>query len=169
MQRRRLLQLGLGGAALLALLGGSVAVMQPGLLKGSTLSPNARELMAAVARAVLDGSWPAGTVEREQALQAHLDRLQQTIDGLPRHVKKELSMLLALLSSAPGRVALAGLHTDWREATVPQLQAALQSMRMSTLALRQQAFLALRELTNASYYADPGTWSLMGYPGPNQV
>lgn len=169
MQRRRLLQIGLGAGALLALAGGGVALVQPGLVNGHTLSPRAREVMAAVARAVLEGSLPADEGARARDLQAHLDRVQQTIDGLPRHVQRELSLLLALLGSAPGRVALAGLSSDWAAAPVPELQAALQSMRTSSLAMRQQAFLALRELTNASYYADPGTWALLGYPGPNPV
>lgn len=169
MQRRRLLQIGLGATALLALAGGGVALVQPGLLKDRMLSPRAREVMAAVARAVLDGSLPTGHAARAQALQAHLLRVQQTIDGLPGHAQRELSLLLALLGSAPGRMALAGLSADWPDASVPQLQSALQAMRTSSLTMRQQAFLALRELTNASYYADPGTWGLLGYPGPTEV
>ena len=37
------------------------------------------------------------------------------------------------------------------------------------LALRQQAYHALRDLTNAAHYADPQIWALMGYPGPRAV
>ena len=39
-------------------------------------------------------------------------------------------------------------------------------MRESSLALRQQAFHALRDITNASYFADRSTWAAIGYPGP---
>jgi hypothetical protein len=169
MQRRRLLQLGLGAGTLLVLAGGSAALMRPALVDGHTLSDRAGAVMSAVARAVLDGSLPAEQVAREQALQSHLIRVQHTIDGLPPHARRELSMLLSLLSTPAGRLALAGLSADWPEASVPQLQAALQEMRLSSLAMRQQAFLALRELTNASYYAEPGLWSLLGYPGPNPL
>ena len=63
-------------------------------------------------------------------------------------------------------VALAGLATDWPDASVTQVQAALTDMRHSRLALRQQAYLALRELTCAAYFADPGTWMALGYSGP---
>jgi hypothetical protein len=69
----------------------------------------------------------------------------------------------------PGRIALAGLRTDWHDAGVAEVQTAMLGMRDSSLALRQQAFLALRELTNAAYFSDPSTWSLLGYPGPNAV
>ena len=42
-------------------------------------------------------------------------------------------------------------------------------MRTSRIGLRQQAYHALRDLTNAAYFADPQTWPLMGYPGPRAV
>ena len=37
------------------------------------------------------------------------------------------------------------------------------------LALRQQAYHALRELTNAAYYADASAWRTLGYPGPSNI
>ena len=42
-------------------------------------------------------------------------------------------------------------------------------MRTSTLELRQQAYHALRDLTNAAFYANPDVWPLLGYPGPDAV
>ena len=42
-------------------------------------------------------------------------------------------------------------------------------MRLSTLALRQQAFHAMRDLINAAWFADPSTWAAIGYPGPRAV
>jgi hypothetical protein len=168
MQRRRLLQLGVGAAAVLAVAGGGVALVRPGL-QGGRLSGGSRQVFAAVAQAVLDGALPADAAARQRAMAGHLDRVQQTIDGLPPATRDELSMLLALLGSAPGRIALAGLRTDWHDAGVAEVQTAMLGMRDSSLALRQQAFLALRELTNAAYFSDPSTWSLLGYPGPNAV
>jgi len=168
MQRRRLLQLGLGAAALLAVAGGGVALLAPGLA-GGRLAPAGRAVFAAVARAVLDGSLPAGGPERQQAIDGLLARLEQTIAGLGPHARQELSMLLALLASPPGRLGLAGLTTDWPHASVAELQASLQAMRLSSITLRQQAYFALRDLTNASYFADPGTWPQIGYPGPRPV
>ena len=168
MQRRTLLQLGLGATALLAIAGGGLALMKPGLAQGR-MTAATRPVFHAVARAVLDGSLPADAARREATLVAHLSRLDDTLAGFPPHVQSELSQLLALLASAPGRATLAGLHADWPEAGVPELQAALQSMRSSSLALRQQAYHALRDLTNAAYYADPATWSLLGYAGPRDI
>lgn len=168
MQRRTLLKLGIGAAAVLAVAGGGMALLRPGLVDGR-MTPAARGVFRAVARGVLDGSLPAAQAARDAALDAHLKRLDDTLVAFPVPTQAELSQLLALLASAPGRLALAGLRTDWPEASPQDVQHALQDMRTSGLALRQQAYHALRDLTNAAYYADPGIWSLMGYPGPRPV
>jgi hypothetical protein len=168
MQRRTLLQLGIGGAAVLALAGGGLALLQPGVRDGH-LTPAARSLFAAVARGVLDGALPTDAKARDAAIAAHLDRLDATVAGFPSAVRGELSDLVALLSAAPGRLAVAGLGSAWPKASVIELQAALQQMRNSSIALRQQAYHALRDLTYAAYYADSATWSQLGYPGPTAI
>ncbi len=168
MKRRTLLKLGIGSAAVLAVAGGGFALMRPGLVDGH-LSSEAQPVMRAVARAVLDGSLPADAVEREAALHGQIKRLDDTIAGFPAAMQGELSQLLALLASAPGRIALAGLTTAWQDATVEDLSAALQDMRVSKIALREQAYHAVRDLTNAAYFSDPSTWPMLGYPGPVAV
>lgn len=168
MKRRRLLQLGLGAAAVLAMAGGGVALVQPGLQRGQ-LTDRSRAIFAAVALAVLDGSLPTDATAKATALRGHLDRVNATIGGLPLPVQKELSLLLALLGTTAGRLAMTGLTNDWHEASVAQVQAALQSMRLSSIAARQQIYGALRELTNGAYFADPSSWALLQYPGPNPI
>lgn len=97
----------------------------------------------------------------------------QRLDAADRRLSlchtAELSQLLALLAAAPGRVALAGLTSAWSQASVTQVQASLQGMRLSSLALKQQAYHALRDLTNAAYFSDPSAWQRMGYPGPSDI
>lgn len=165
MQRRTLFKLGLGGAVVLGLGGAGVAAWRPGLA-GGRLTASGRTLFAAVARAVLDGSLPSPP---EAALQAHLDRVDATIGGLPPATQADLSRLLALLGTAPGRLGLAGLTSDWPDARPADVQAALEAMRGSRFALRRQAYQALRDLTAAAYFAAPEAWSSMGYPGPDAV
>ena len=168
MQRRTLLKLGIGAAAVLAVAGGGVALFQPGL-RGEHLGPGAREVMHAVARAVLDGILPSAAAEREQVLRAHLDRLDAAVATFPPATRAELSQMLALLASAPGRVVLAGLHSTWPEAEVDAIQQSLQDLRLSRLALKQQTYHALRDLTNAAYFSDPSAWAHLGYPGPQDI
>lgn len=165
MQRRSLLKLGVASAALLAIAGGSLALLQPGLAQ-ARLTLASREVFAALGSAVLDGTLPAEPAARRRAVEGLLDRLDGLIAGLPAHAQEELSQLLALLASTPGRRSFAGLSSQWRDASIPELQASLQAMRLSTLALRQQAYQALHDLIAGAYFSDSATWSLLGYPGP---
>lgn len=168
MQRRTLLLVGAGAGTLLALVGGTLALLAPGLENGR-LSARGREMFAAVARGVLADLLPADPAARAQAIQAHLQRLDDTIAGLPTALQAEIDELVTLLASTPGRLALAGLRVDWPQASEAELQAMLQGLRVSSLQLRQQLYHALRNLTNAAYFADASTWQLIGYPGPNPV
>ncbi len=150
---------------MLAVAGGALSLLQPGLVEGR-LTASGREVFAAVARAVLGPLLPAEPGARAVAVADHLHRLDTTLGGLPPMMQSEVSQLLALLATAPGRLAFAGLATPWERATVPEVQAVLDGLRDSSLALRQQAYLALRDLSNAAWFADRSSWAAIGYPGP---
>lgn len=169
MQRRSLLKLGVAAGAVLALAGGGLALWQRGLSADGRLTAAGRAVFDALARAILDGSLPAEPAARRPAIDAQLARIDAAIAAFPPAVRGELADLLGLLASTPGRLTFAGLATDWPDATVAELQAMLERWRFSSLSLRQQAYHALRELTNAGFYADPQAWAAMGYPGPTPV
>jgi hypothetical protein len=165
MQRRTLLKLGLVSSAVLAVAGGAAALIQPGLDNGR-LTAAGREVFAAIGRAVLDVTLPAEASQRALAMSALLDRIDILVAGLPTHAQAELSQLLALLASGAGRLALAGLSEPWPTATVAEVTTALQGMRLSGLAMKQQAYAALHDLTAGAYFSDASTWQILGYPGP---
>lgn len=164
MHRRTFLQLGVGSAAVLALAGGAVAVLQPGLRQGA-LSPRARVVIARVALAILADAWTPG----EAAMRALLERINDKIAGTPHAVQSELSQLLALMDTAPGRRALVGIRSSWEEVQADELRLALQSMRVSDISLRQQAYQGLHDLVYAAYFSGRESWSLLGYPGPVEI
>jgi hypothetical protein len=159
---------GVVGAAVLAAAGGTLAFIQPARRNAAFTQP-AQEMLRAVARAVLGSLLPAPAASESAALDAHLSRLQTTISGMPTAMQAEVDELLTILSSTTGRRVLAGLGQAWASAPPAEVTAALQDMRSSSLSLRQQAFHALRDLTNAAYFADPSTWSVIGYPGPRDL
>jgi hypothetical protein len=165
MKRRSLFKLGAASAALLALGGGAAALLQPGLKNGK-LGEAAREVFRAVGRAVLQGSLPADDAAMRVALEGLLERIDALTLALPPHAQDELSQLLSLLASVPGRHLLAGLDRGWSVASATDIQQALQGMRFSGLALRQQAYAALHDIAAAAYFTDESTWSQLGYPGP---
>lgn len=168
MQRRRLLALGAVSAAVLAVGGGMLAALQPGL-RDARLSDAGRDVFAGSSRALLDGSLPAGGAGQQRALEGLLERIDAVIAALPPHAQSELSQLLAILASSAGRRALAGLATPWPQASVAEIQQALQDMRVSGISLRQQAYQALHDIVGGAYFSDAQTWGLMGYPGPINI
>ena len=168
MQRRTLLKLGAASAVLLAVAGGAAALLQPGLQSGK-LSRVGREVFRAVGRAVLDGTLPGDNAARQTALDGLLDRIDGLTLALPPHAQGELSQLLSLLASTPGRRTLAGLIQAWPLAGEADIQQALQGMRLSSLVLRRQAYAALHDITAAAYFSDASTWSQLGYPGPLRI
>lgn len=168
MQRRTLLKLGVASAAVLAVAGGATAFLQPGIARGQ-LTTAGREVFYAVGQAVLDKSLPAEDGPRQIALDGLLTRIDVLLASLPPATQNELSQLLSLLASQPGRLALAGLGTPWADAPVADVQRALQGMRLSSLALRQQAYGALHDIAAGAYFSDKASWALLGYPGPLNI
>lgn len=168
MQRRTWLKLGVASAAVLAVGGTAVALLEPGLRDGR-LTAGARKVFSAIGAAMLDGSLPPEGPARQAALAGLLDRIDALVAALPPHAQDELSQLLALLASRPGRVGLAGLSQDWPAASIGEIQAALQEMRVSRISLRQQAYQALHDITGGAYFSDASTWAQLGYPGPPAI
>jgi hypothetical protein len=169
MQRRTLLGLGIAGTALLAVVGGGVALLYERTWFDGKLLPAGRRVLASVARAVLDGSLPGDAAAQAAAIESHLVRVEATVNAMPPHTQGEVADLLALLAMPPLRATFAGLPRAWEHASVTDVQAALQSMRQSSLLLRRQAYSALRDLTHVAYFADASTWRLLRYPGPRSL
>jgi hypothetical protein len=163
MQRRRWLKLGLGTAAVLGLAGGLAARLEPAMSPHGQLSLAGREALGAISKALLADALPA------EGLEAHLDAFERTVATFPLEVRAELRQLLSLTTSAAGRLGLFGSAGPLHELSQTELQAHLQALRFSKLALRQQAYFALRDLTFAAHFGQAQSWSLMGYPGPRPI
>jgi len=168
MQRRSLIRLGVASGVVLALGGGAFALLQPGVQQGRLTTAGA-QVLRATAIAVLDGSLPLEAAARARALDGLAERTNLLVVGLPPHAQTELSQLLALLASGAGRRWFAGLGPDWPQASVPELRAALEQLRRSSLALKRQAYQALHDITAGAYFSEPSTWSHLGYPGPISI
>jgi hypothetical protein len=168
MRRRSLLTLGAVSAAALVLGGGTLALIKPGL-REARLSNAGRDVFAGASRALLDGSLPTGAQDLASALDVLLGRIEAVISALAPHAQSELSQLLALLASGGGRRALAGLSEPWQTATVPDIERALQGMRISSISLRQQAYQALHDIVGGAYFSGAQTWGILGYPGPRDI
>lgn len=165
MHRRRLLQLGLAAAAVVAVGGAAVSWTPSPFSPDGRLQGHARSLFAAAAVPLLEGSLPPDAA-RQVALLAQAERVDATVAGLPPHVRRELATLLRLMGTAAGRRVLCGTAEDWAAMSTSELSQVLANMRTSSIGLRVQVFQAFREITVGAYFADPSTWAGLGYPGP---
>ena len=163
------MRVGAATALLVGLAGAGIALHRQALTREGRLTRSGRELFTSIAAAVLDGLLPSEPLDRAAAIDAHLHRLEATIAGFPPAIRAEIVELATLLAHPAGRIGLAGLLADWAVATTTDVQTMLQSLRESRLALRQQIYHALRDLTNGAYFVDPTTWAAIGYPGPSHI
>ena len=124
----------------------------------------ARSFFLAIEAAVLANVLPQAPNAREQTPLQWLARLGTTVAGMPATVQRELDPMVGLLLSVPGRLILSGLRTPWQVAT-QAVHDTLQGLRLSTGSVRAQIFHALRDFSNAVYFALPLLWSVLGYPG----
>lgn len=166
--RRRLLKLGIGATAVVAVVGTGAWLWSPGWRNGR-LSADGRAVFRGAASAVLEGLLPIEGPTLEAVLDAHLLRVEATMTGLPKATQAELAQLLGLLQLAPVRRWLTGLEVPWQQADLDAARGAMKRLHGADDELRQQVFQALRDLTTASYVAAPEVWPQMGYPGPTEL
>ncbi len=168
LKRRSLLKLGIASAVVLAVAGGSVALLQPGLQNGK-LSEGARLIVSRLGQTILAGTLPVEAGPNQIAINSLLDRVDTFIAATPDHVQAELSQLLSLMATAAGRRGIVGLSPAWADASISDITEALQGMRVSSVSLRNQAYLALHDIVSASYFSGQESWAVLGYPGPKTL
>lgn len=137
-------------------------------VKGAALVAEHSNLLRVIATALLGSALPPDAPERAAEIARTKTAIAALIDNLPPLTRKEVSDLFALLSIKPAR-ALLGYGGDWVDADTSKVAQFLYDLRDSTIGLKQQAYFALHDLVYGSFYADPKTWKLTGYPGPPQI
>lgn len=164
--RRSFLKAGALGALLLAAGGGIYRFTHPPQAQRFVLDGDARTALDAIVPAILAGALPLDPGARAQAVTATVERVHQTILGLPLATQKEVQDLFGLLALAPARRFLAGVKHDWASASLDEVSAFLQDWRVHRLGLLRTAYAALHDLVLGSWYSDPDHWAAIGYPGP---
>jgi hypothetical protein len=161
--RRTFIKAGIVGALALAAGGGIYRMAYgPALPHRFVLDGEARAAIDAIIPAML-----AGALQHDRAaLAATTERVHQAILGLPLATQQEIQDLFGLLALAPARRFVAGVAGGWADASPEQVGAFLQSWRMHRFATLQVAYLALHDLVLGAWYADPSSWTAIGYPGP---
>lgn len=166
-KRRWLLKSALALGAVGAALGGAVYWKRG--LSGGALTESGREVMKAIARAVLSDMLPTEPAAREAKLEGQLKRLDEVVATMPSSAQMELGALLGLLANAPTRLLVTGLSSSWTKASTEEIAQALESMRIHKLPTTMLSYHAVRDLTCIAYFTNPDNWSTTGYPGPLEI
>lgn len=102
-------------------------------------------------------------------LKTSIGNIDQVIIRLPMRTQIELRELFDLLTSALGRLVLAGIWLNWQQTDSNKISKFLTEWRESSLSLLQQAYVGLHQLIIGSVYAEPQHWPAIGYPGPPNI
>jgi hypothetical protein len=151
----------------IALFGGSVFMARG--LRERRLTPSGKAVIRAFGLASFHELLPGDPALRAAALDRHVARVDAMLGELPRVTRLETSALLGVLSNVAGRVAMTGMVTDWSDAELPQLHAALEKLRTSPLAEPQRVYYGLRGLSCVGFFTDSENWKTVGYGGPNEL
>ena len=169
LRRRSFLKL--SGLGLFSLVGGGyiAARLTDGtakalLPKATNLSPASQQMLLKIFDAIL---WDMMPKEQDPLLlTSAIATLDKGISALPPAIQKELIGLLDMLTFAPSRFALAGRWSGWENASRNEVSAWLIALQTSSFELRRLIYITMHDISTSSFYANPQTWSLVGYNGP---
>lgn len=125
-----------------------------------------RLLFGVLLPVMLDGALPDVASHKQAAQNRTLDAIKQSIDVLPDEQHAELFELLDMLENRLGLLLLTSSMTPLLMRSPGELTQMLETWRHSYFSLLQTAYLGLRELVMASYYACPEHWSRLHYAKP---
>ncbi|MFL6624349.1 MAG: hypothetical protein ACJ8NR_17295 [Sulfurifustis sp.] len=170
--RRRMLETGLAGSALLiagrwlapAAVADTASASKHAYLTGADVV-----ILARIAPVVLAGALPSDAAQLKSAVAEIIDGIDMTIGFEPPAVRKEIRDLFDLLGSGVTRSLVAGIWQPWEKASSEDIQKFLTSWRNSRFDLLRSAYIGLTGLIIGSWYGNPRSWERIGYPGPPRI
>lgn len=168
--RRRFLFLGVS-AGVAAALGVAAAWPDSAALEDDAyrygfLTAQDRAILAALAPAMLAGAWPAEAAKATTETLSLLRGIDTALMGMPPRVRDDMRKLFGLLNRQAGRVLAAGSLAGWAQVDPIRAAAIITRWRDHSLALMQQAYGGLHDLTYGVWYGNPEHFADCGYSGP---
>jgi hypothetical protein len=166
MNRRRFVQRGLFGAALLLLGGGGLSLYPTRHLASPSkplrvLDDRGFQVIVAVAARVITAP------DADPAVLA--ERIDESLSRVPPEAQADLASLIGLFENALPGLLLDGRATPFTRLDGPAQDRALASWRDSSLVVRRSGYHALRRLCFIAYYGDERAWPGIHYSGPPDV
>lgn len=167
--RRRLIQAGVAGAALLALARWIDRPLAAAPSPHRFLDARGVRTVTALVPIVLAGALPADEGARRTAIAEVVAAFDRAVSGLAIPVQSEIGELFSFLHTAPLRIAFAGLWKPVDESTPAELREFLLRWRDSRFSLQRASYRALTQLIQAAWYGNSASWAFIGYAGPPAV
>ncbi|WP_025820838.1 hypothetical protein [Shewanella marina] len=124
-------------------------------------------LLACLIPVLLAGALPEVPSHRQQSINRTIIAIKDAIAVLVPAEQQQIEQLLTLLEQRLGLLILTGSATPLLLRQPQQLNQMLNEWRDSYLDLYQQAYLGLKELFMASFYACPEHWAALDYQLPH--
>ncbi|MGL4476522.1 MAG: TAT leader-containing periplasmic protein [Shewanella sp.] len=115
---------------------------------------------------ILEGALPNMPEPHKMALNRTLDSIHATISVLPLTQQDELASLLWALNNRLSLWLLTGSVTPLIMREPSSLAQVLESWRLASMDVQVQAYLGLKDVILASFYALPEHWARLGYKKP---
>lgn len=162
--RRRLIQVGIGGAALLAVGGGAFRWVTRGYaLRAGEVAIGLSVKQMCVARALVEALTPGGSgLPSGVELGIH-QRVDEQIWASDPGMASDLRAALELIEHVPPLLGHTGRFTSLDLAS---RQDVFDRMLRSRRDLFAQIAVAFKQLVQICYYADERVWPALGYDGP---
>lgn len=162
MQRRTFLTTSLVGTAALAL---GVNFALPENIDAMSDDKHG-VIFSVIVPVIMDGALPEIESLKQAAIFRTIEAIHNTMAVLPRAQIEELKQLLDMLESRLGLLILTGSMTPLMMRSPADLIEMLDGWRDSAMVLFQHAYIGLRELVMASFYACPEHWVELNYAKP---
>jgi hypothetical protein len=167
--RRRFIQAGVAGAALLTLARWIDSPLAAAASAHHFLDPRGVRSVTALVPVVLAGALPEDEGPRRAAVADVVAAFDRAVAGLAIPVQQELGELFSFLHTPPLRLAFAGLWKPLEESTPAQIGEFLVRWRDSRFDLQRASYRALTQLIQAAWYGNNASWAAIGYAGPPAI
>jgi hypothetical protein len=169
LRRRRFIQAGVAGAALLAFANWIDRPLAAVPSAHRFLDARGVKTVGALVPVVLAGALPADEAARRAAITEVVAAFDRAVAGLSIPVQQEIGELFSFLHTPPLRVAFAGLWSPLEDSSPAEIREFLLRWRDSPFDLQRASYHALTQLIQAAWYGNSSSWAAIGYPGPPAV
>jgi hypothetical protein len=169
--RRHFLKLGVWSGLALATVSGTALLSgcsSPVASKFLLLRDGDVTLFKALLPVILAGALPDGE-GRAKALDDTLHSLDELLYYSSVAGHKQLGQLFDLLTFAPTRLLTTGLGHGWDKASAADVDAVLQRLKNSRVAMLRSVYNGLLQMSEMSWYLQPQSWVASGYEHPVKI